>query len=42
MTSDCRTCSYSHTNTRSSYHMIDLLILINFASRITAVNQTAL
>ncbi len=35
-----RKCSYIHTNTRSSYHTIDLLILISFASRITAVNQT--
>ena len=32
-------CSYIHTNTRSSYHMIDVLILNNFASGTNVVNK---
>ena len=39
MTSNCRTCSYIHTNTRSSYLKIDLLFMNNFASGPNAVNQ---
>ncbi len=35
-------CSYSHTYTSYLYHMIDLLILNNFVSRITAINQSVI